>query len=69
LLDAFKVENYQGSLFNLPDFYNFMNIFMIKIMDQYDKCSYSEFLLTVDNRLSDVAFVSGLTTRVGTELF
>ena len=46
-----------------------MNVFMIKLMDQFDKCSYTEFLLTVDNRLSDYAFVSGLATRIGTELF
>lgn len=36
-------------------------------MTQMDKCSYNTFLLTIDNRLSDIAFLSGMLTKLAVE--
>ena len=43
----------------MGDFYNYGNVFMIKFMDQYYKCSLENFLMTLDNRMSNVSFFTG----------
>ena len=46
-----------------------MQVFYIKLMTQMDKCSYNNYLLTVDNRLSDLSFLGGMLSKLGTEAF
>ena len=51
----------------MGDLNNFAQVFFIKLMDQMDKCSYNNFLLTVDNRLSETAFLGGMLTKLAVE--
>ena len=51
----------------MGDFNNFMQVFYIKLMTQMDKCSYNNYLLTVDNRLSDLSFLGGMVSKLAVE--
>jgi len=64
---TFTMSNYNNQAFNMGDFNNFMQVFFIKLMTQMDKCSYNNFLLTVDNRLSDLSFLGGMLTKLAVE--
>jgi hypothetical protein len=53
----------------MGDFNNFIQVFFIKIMTQMDSCSYNNFLLTVDNRLSNLSFLGGMISKLAVESF
>lgn len=53
----------------MGDFNNFIQVFYIKYMDQVDKCSFNNFLLTIDNRLSNLSFLGGMVTKLAVETF
>ena len=53
----------------MGDFNNFMQVFFIKLMTQMDKCSYNNFLLTLDNRMSNMAFLGGMLSKLGVEVY
>lgn len=65
----FTLSNYQGQVFNTGDFNNFAQVFFIKLMSQMNACSYNTFLVAVDNRMSNVAFFSGLVSNLAVESF
>ena len=67
VLKAFTLSEYVGSVWNLGDFNNHMQVFYIKLMTQMDKCSYNNYLNALDNRLSDLTFLSGMVTKLGVE--
>lgn len=67
IITAFTLDNYNGAIFNMGDFNNFMQVFYIKFMDQMDKCSYNNFLMTIDNRLSNLSFLGGMVTKLVVE--
>lgn len=51
----------------MGDFNNFAQVFFIKLMTQMDKCSYNNFLLTVDNRMSNLSFLGGMLSKLAVE--
>ena len=67
-MDAFTISKYSGSNFNLVDFYNYMNTYQIKIFAQWEKCSYFDFLLQIDNRMSNFSFLGGVIAKITAEL-
>ena len=53
----------------MGDFYNLFNVFMIKFMEQYYNCNTEEFLLTLDNRFSNVSFITGTGVKILMDIF
>ena len=68
IVDMFTVSGYQSGTFNMGDFYNKLNIFLIKMQLHFDKCNYNNFLMVVDKRLSDYSFMAGMGANLGTQL-
>ena len=64
LVDMTDMTMYTGDAFNTGDFNNYINVFLIKLMSAMDSCSYSAFLVYVNNRLNDTSFLSGMIGNI-----
>ena len=69
LITMFNTDQYNNKIFNMGDFNNFGNIFLIKLMTQFSKCTYVDFLLAADQRLSSWSFLGGAVTKLAVQLY
>jgi len=60
---------YTNGAYNLGDFYNKLNVLSIKFNTQFSECNYYDFMLMVDNRMSDLSFVSGSAVNMIVQAF
>ena len=67
-IKAATKSNYNGGDYNSGDASNFANIFLIKLMTAMDKCTYTPFLVYIDNRMNDIPFLVGLGSNIVTQL-
>lgn len=56
-------------MFNIGDFNNLGNVFLIRLMTTYSKCTYTDFLLAVNNRFSSWSFLGGAVTKLAVQLY
>ena len=65
--NAFDTSKYSGQTYNIGDFTQFGNIFLIKLSTQFEKCNYLVFLQNLDNRFSNTSFLAGTGGKLATE--
>ena len=68
LLNIFDLSTYTGGTFNAGDLGKFGNVFLIKLMTTFDDCSYTTFMIQLNNRLTDYAFLGGLGANIATQV-
>jgi hypothetical protein len=68
LVSAFDTNGYSGGSFNVGDFNNYLNVVLIKLSTQFDKCNYIPFLYLLDARLSSLSFISGTLAKVAMDI-
>lgn len=68
LAKMFDVTQYSGGQFNTAQLMNFLQEAQMIITGQFTDCKTTEFLFSLDNRLSDTAFLSGLIANAGTQI-
>ena len=68
LVSASDVSTYTGGVYNTADFNNYLNIFLIKLMTSMDSCSYTSFMVYVNNRMNDYSFLGGMLANLATQL-
>ncbi len=64
--NAFDSSKYSGGQFNSGDLMTYLQNAGIQLMTQFKDCRTTEFLFSLDNRLSDNAFLTGTIANVGT---
>ena len=64
----FDVSTYTDSSFNVAEFSVYIQSAQILLMSQFEDCKTTNFLFSLDNRLSDSAFLSGTLAQIGTQL-
>ena len=45
-----------------------MNVFLIKLMTTFDDCTYTNFMIMMNNRFNDYAFIGGMGANLITQL-
>ena len=68
ILTAFDAEQYSGKVFNSGDMMTYLQNAGMQLMTQFQDCKTTEFLFSLDNRLSDTAFVSGSIANLATQV-
>ena len=60
-------SNYKGGSFNSAELLGYVQQTQILVTGQFTDCKTTEFLFSLDNRLSDTAFLSGLIANTATQ--
>ena len=64
---AFNLNNYAGGQFQPADFINLGQVVGIKLMEEFDKCGYNNFLVTLDIALSKIPQLVGTFANGATQ--
>lgn len=64
----FDTSTYTGGTFNTAEFLQSLQDMQIYLMTQFEDCKTTNFLFSLDNRLSDFSFLSGSMSQVGTQI-
>ncbi len=68
LSNIFNTNSYSGSTFNAAGAMNYFSIFSIKLMNAFDACGYTTFMVMFNDRLSDWSFAGGMFANLATQL-
>lgn len=65
---AFDSAQYEGGVYNSGQMMTYLQNAGIQLMSQFKDCRTTEFLFSLDNRLSDQAFLSGTAANLATQI-